>query len=264
MPNKLISMEQAVELVHSGDMLGLGGMTLYRRPVAFVLALLKQHRQIGKPMDLTLLAFTAGYESDLLVGAGLVSHVRSCYFGLEIFGFAPMFTSLANTGKIDIIEETETSISMGLRAQMASIGFMPGLGWIGTDLPRLRPDVRKIIDPYSGEELIAFPAIHPDVSVVHALIADLDGNALIGDNKGVDVELCLTSKTVIITAEEIVPELSKADLVAPCVHAVVLSPKGASPTSCHPLYPLDAEAILEYTEQVSDQVSFNNYLSSLI
>ena len=264
MQNKQLSMEQAVELVETGSMLGLGGMTLYRRPVAFVRALIKKHRQTGKPMDLTLLAFTAGYESDLLVGAGLVSHVRSCYFGLEIFGLAPMFTELANMGKLDIIEETETSLSMGLRAQMASVGFMPGLGWLGTDLPRLRPDVRTIIDPYSGEELIAFPAIHPDVSVIHALTADLDGNALIGDNKGVDAELCITSKTVIITAEEIVPELTKADLVAPCVHAVVLAPRGACPTSCHPLYPLDTEAILEYTEQVSDHVSFNNYLSTRI
>ena len=262
--NKLISMDQAVELVQHGNMLGIGGMTLYRRPVAFVRALIKKYNLTGEPNDLTLLAFTAGYESDLLVGAGLITHVRSCYFGLEIFGLAPMFTDLANQGKIDIIEETETSISMGLRAQMASVGFMPGLGWLGTDLPRLRPDVRTIIDPYSGEELIAFPAIQPDISVIHALTADPEGNALIGDNKGVDVELCVSSKKVIITAEEIVPELSKADLVAPCVDAVVLSPNGANPTSCHPLYPLDTEAILEYIEQVNDTDSFNNYLSTRI
>jgi glutaconate CoA-transferase subunit A len=257
-------MEHAVELVQTSSMLGLGGMTLYRRPVAFVRALIRKHRQTGLPTDLTLLAFTASYESDLLVGAGLVSHVRSCYFGLEIFGLAPMFTDLANKGRLDIIEETETSISMGLRAQMAAVGFMPGLGWLGTDLPRLRPDVRTIIDPYSGEELMAFPAIRPDVSVIHALTADVDGNAVIGDNKGVDIELCLTSKTVIITAEEIVPELSKADIVAPCVDAVVLAPRGASPTSCHPLYPLNTEAILEYIEQVTDQDSFNTYISPRI
>src|SRR4030043_777885 len=249
MLSKQLSMEQAVELVQSGNMLGLGGMTLYRRPVAFVRALIKKYRQTGKPLDLTLLAFTAGYESDLLVGAGLVSHIRSCYFGLEIFGFAPMFTDLANKGKLDVIEETETSISMGLRAQMASIGFMPGLGWLGTDLPRLRPDVRTVVDPYSGEELMAFPAIHPDVAVIHALTADFDGNALIGDNKGVDIELCLASRLVIVTAEQLVPELEKADLVAPCVHAVVHAPQGALPSSCHPIYPLDTEAILDYAER---------------
>jgi hypothetical protein len=69
---------------------------------------------------------------------------------------------------------------------------------------------------------------------------------------------------VIITAEEIVPELTKADLIAPCVAAVVHAQNGARPTSCHPLYPLDAEAILEYTEKVSDQVTFVTYLNDLI
>jgi glutaconate CoA-transferase subunit A len=263
MKSKQISMEAAAELVHPGNMLALGGMTLYRRPVAFVRALIKQYQISSQPNELTLLAFTAGYESDLLLGAGLVSHVRTCYFGLEIFGFAPMFTTLANQGQIDIIEETETSISMGLRAQMASIGFMPGHGWIGTDLPRLRPDVRTVVDPYTGEELMAFPAIRPDVAVIHALTADFDGNALIGDNKGVDIELCLASRLVIVTTEQLVPELEKVDLVAPCVHAVVYAPQGALPSSCHPLYPLDTEAILDYAERVSDQESFNTYLASL-
>src|SRR4030042_7001396 len=203
MPSKQISMEQAVELVYSGNMLALGGMTLYRRPVAFVRTLIKQHQVSGNPSNLTLLAFTAGYECDLLVGAGLVSHVRSCYFGLEIFGFAPMFTELANKGKLDIIEETETSIAMGLRAQMAAVGFMPGLGWLGADLPRLRPDRRTIIDPYSGEELIAFPAIAPDWAVIHALRADPDGNAVIGEHQGADLELAVASRRVIVTAEEV-------------------------------------------------------------
>jgi glutaconate CoA-transferase subunit A len=261
--NKQISMDQAAALVQPSSMLALGGMTLYRRPVAFVRALIRRYLMSTQPADLTLLAFTAGYESDLLVGAGLVTHTRTCYFGLEIFGFAPMFTALANNGALDIIEETETSLSMGLRAKMASVGFMPGLGWIGTDLPRLRPDVRTIIDPYSGEELIAFPAIHPDVAVIHALRADFDGNALIGDNKGVDIELSLASETVIITTEELVPELVKADIVAPCVDAVVLAPQGAAPTSCHPLYPLDTGVILDYAERVSDQESFDNYLFQL-
>lgn len=263
MGSKQIGLENAVELVKPGSMLALGGMTLYRRPVAFIRALIQHYQQTHQPDDLTLLAFTAGYESDLLVGAGMVSHVRTCYFGLEIFGFAPMFTTLANKGQIDVIEETEISLAMGLRAQMASVGFMPARGWLGTDLPRLRPDVKTILDPYSGEELMAFPAIQPDVAVIHALTADHDGNAIIGDNKGVDVELSVAAKTVIITAEELVPELSKADLAAPCVDAVVLLPRGASPTSCHPLYPLDTEAILYYAEQVSDQNSFDNYLSHL-
>lgn len=259
--NKLVSLEQAAAWIPSGCTLALGGMTLYRRPVAFVRSLLRRYRATGEPDNLTLLCFTAGLESDLLVGAGMVSRIRSCYFGLEIFGLAPMFTYFANRGEIEILEETEASLAFGLRARAAGVGFMPGRGWLGTDLPSLRPDVRTVIDPYSGEELIAFPAIYPDVAVIHALRADADGNAQIGDNKGVDEELALTAGKVILTTEAIVPDLTKADLVGPFVHGMALAPGGAKPTSCHPLYPLDGEALMAYTEQVSDPASFDAFLA---
>ena len=262
MLDKCISLEAAAALVPSGATLALGGNTLYRRPLAFVRALLQRQRQTGEPKDLTLLAFTAGFESDLLVGAGMVSRVRTCYFGLEIFGLAPMFTYYANRGEIQVIEETEASLAFGLRAQMAGVGFMPGLGWLGTDLPALRPDVRTVIDPYSGDELVAFPAIRPDVAVIHALQSDIEGNAVIGDHKGVDEELALTAGTLIVTTESVVPELKTVSIVAPLVQAVVLAPGGARPTSCHPLYPLDGEALLAYSEQVSDPASFEQFLDN--
>ena len=261
MMNKLMSLEQAANLVESGSCLALGGMTLYRRPMAFTRQLIRRFLATGAPRDLTLLTFTAGLESDLLVGAGMIARVRTCYFGLEIFGLAPMFTYYANRGEIEVVEESEASLAAGIRARLAGIGFMPARAWLGTDLPRLRPDVRTVRDPYSGEELMAFPAITPDVAVIHALRADEQGNAQIGDNKGIDEELALAAHKVIITAEEIVPELSKADLVAPFTTAVVAAPRGALPTSCHPLYPLDGMTILEYTAQVGDADSFQRYLA---
>lgn len=247
-------------MVEPGSVLAIGGITLYRRPVAFTRALLERWRVGHGPGGLTLLAFTAGFECDLLVGAGLVSKVRSCYFGLEIFGLAPMFTYYANHGLIEVLEETEASLALGLRAQQAQVGFMPGRAWLETDLPRLRPDVKTVIDPYSGEELMAFPAIRPDLAVIHALQADYDGNALINGNKGVDEELMFTAGKVIVTAEEIVPKLSKVDLVGPLVHHVVLAPGGAKPTSCHPIYPMDGEQIMAYSEEVTDPDSFQHYL----
>jgi glutaconate CoA-transferase, subunit A len=261
---KIKTMDEAAEMVPPDCTLALGGMTLYRRPMAFVFSLLRRFTREQQPSNLTLLSFTASLESDLLVGAGMVHKVRTCYFGLEIFGFAPMFSYLANRGEIEVIEETEASLAFGLRAQMAGVGFMPGRAWIGTDLPQLRPDVQTILDPYSGENLMAFPAIRPDVAVIHALRADPNGNAQIGDNKGVDEELSLTAGMVIVTADEIVPDLPKVDIVAPLVHAVVSAPMGALPTSCHPLYPLDGEALLAYSEQVSDPASFGEYLERLL
>jgi glutaconate CoA-transferase subunit A len=136
---------------------------------------------------------------------------------------------------------------------------MPGRGWLGTDLPRLRPDVRTVRDPYSGEELMAFPAIHPDAAVIHALRADRAGNALLGRNLGVDQELALATGTVIVTAEEIVDALDTADIVAPVVTAVVHAPRGAWPTSCHPLYALGGGEILAYMDACA-RGGFDAYL----
>lgn len=258
--NKVISLDEAVKWVNPGMTLALGGMTLYRRPISFVHRLLQHNRETGIPRDLTLLSFTSGLESDVLVGAGLVNRIRTCYFGLEVFGLAPMFTYLANRGEIDIMEETEASLAFGIRAKMAGLGFMPGRGWLGTDLPKLRPDVKTVIDPYNGEELMAFPAIHVDIAVVHALRADYDGNAQIGDNRGIDIELSVISDKTIVTTEEIVPTLERADIVAPYVHGVVPTPQGAYPTSCHPLYPLDGNWLLDYIDQVSDLDSLQIFL----
>ncbi len=255
--DKRISLTEAAALVPTGATLALGGMTLYRRPVAFVYELL---RRPTPPRDLTLLCFTCGYESDLLVGAGLVKTVRACYFGLESFGLAPMFTQASNLGDIEIVEESEASLTYGLKATLADVGFMAGRGWLGTDMLRLRPDVRTVLDPYSGEQLVAFPALHPEVAVIHALRADRFGNAQIGRNMGVDQELALATPTVLITAEEIVERLDAADIVGPLVAGVALAPGGAWPTSCHPLYAVAGGELLDYVDACS-QEGFEAYLS---
>ena len=93
MIDKTITLAEAVKLIHTGDILALGGMNLYRRPVAFLRELLKTDVH-----DLTLLNFTSSYESDLLIGAGRVKTLRTCYCGLEAFGLAPMFTARATRG----------------------------------------------------------------------------------------------------------------------------------------------------------------------
>ena len=248
MIDKRMDLRKAAHLVEPGSSLALGGVTLYRRPMAFTLALLRRFAEESAPAGLTLLPFAGGLETDLLISAGMVRQVRACYVGLEAFGLAPYFTQHANQGTIDILEETEASLACGIRAAMAGVGFMPSTAWIGTDLPALRPDVRTVLDPYSGEQLMAFPAIHCDVAVVHAMQADLRGNALLNGHWGVDREVVLVSKTVIVTAERIVEKLARADIPGPAVTAVVEAPGGAYPTSCHPAYPFDGQAILRYVE----------------
>ena len=244
MIDKTTSLAAAIDLVHDNDTIGLGGMTLYRRPVAFVRALIQRR---PPSQNLTLLAFTAGLAADMLVGAGLVSRTRTCYFGLETFGLAPMFTQAAGQGQLTIVEESEASIANGLRAQMAGVGFMPSRAWQGTDMFRVRPDVQHLADPYTGATLTAFPAIGCDVAVIHVLKADRGGNSRLGGNPTIDVELATIARRVIMTAEEVVDELdAPVDIPGLPVTAVVHAPHGAWPTSCYPLYPLDGEEILNY------------------
>jgi glutaconate CoA-transferase subunit A len=256
--NRVILLSEAAALVKSGQTLALGGMTLYRRPVAFVYELL---RRADRPVDLTLLCFTASYESDLLVGAGCVSRVRSCYFGMEAFGLAPMFTVAKN---LDVVQETEASLAYGMRATMAGVGFIPSVAWIGTDLLTLRPDIKCVIDPYSGEDLVAFPALHCDVAVIHALVADRSGNTRLNSNRGVDAELAMIASTVIVTAETIVDELTtNVDIVGSLVTGVVHAPRGAWPTSCYPLYAMGGGEILRYID-ASTSGGFDEYLAGVL
>src|SRR3990172_176759 len=259
MTDKLISLAEAAALVRSGDTLALGGMTLYRRPVAFVRELLKTDTR-----DLTLLCFTASYESDLLVGAGRVSTIRSCYFGLEAFGLAPMFTQHATRGDVRLIEESEGSLAFGLRATLAGVGFMPGPGWVGTDMLKVRPDVKVIDDPYTGKPVAAFPAAACDVAVIHAPIADRAGNARLGGNLAVDRELSMVARRVVVTAEEIVDELeAPVDVGQIFVTGVAHAPRGARPTSCYPLYPVDGAEILRYMEACTAG-QFDAYLREFV
>jgi glutaconate CoA-transferase subunit A len=262
MENKITSFAQAVAIIQPGDTVALGGITLYRRPAGFVRAMLADRARLR---DLTLLCFTAGYETDLLIGAGMVARLRTCYCGLEVFGLAPMFTELSKHNRFEMAEETEASLSFGIRAHLAGVSFMPGLGWIGTDLPSLRPDVKIIDDPYQpGNQLVAFPAIPWRVAVIHVLQADPSGNAILNTNVGVDVELAIGADHLIITAEEIVPKLTgRVDIAGAIVSTVVHAPRGAWPTSCYPLYPLAGGELLRYIE-ACNAGQFESYLSEIL
>ncbi|MCB9451904.1 MAG: CoA transferase subunit A [Anaerolineaceae bacterium] len=261
---QLISLPEAAALVQNGQTIALGGMTVYRRPVAFVRELLRRQQ---RPKDLTLLCFTAGMESDLLVGAGCVRTVRSVYFGLESFGLAPMFTAAAQQGSLQVMEETEASMAMGIRAGMSGVGFMPSRAWIGTDLPKLRPDVKTVTDPYSGEELMAFPAIHCDVAILHGLEGDARGNVKLNNNVGVDIELVYLAKTVIVTVERMVEQVERSLdgtlIPAPGATYIVHAPHGAWPTSCYPDYPVAGGEFLRYTD-ACNAGRFEDYVAAFL
>ncbi len=141
---------------------------------------------------------------------------------------------------------------------------MPCAAWIGTDMLKLRPDVKTSQDPYSGETLVAFPALSCDVAVIHALVADKRGNARLNQNLGVDRELSIIADTVIVTAEEVVDRLDReVDIPALVTRAVVHAPHGAWPTSCCPHYPVGGGEILRYIDACNAQ-DFEGYLRTIL
>lgn len=255
MTDKRVPLDRALDGIRNGCTLGIGGMTLYRRPMRLVLELLKR-----EPRDLTLLAFTAGIESDILVGTGCIARTRTCYFGLEAFGLAPMFTALATAGNLQVIEETEATLAAGLRASLSGVGFMPVLGIRGTDFMRARPDLKTVSCPYTREDWLAVPALRPDVALIHAVQCDPEGNAVLVGNLGVDLELAALADLTIVSTEEIVPTEKLPErgvnLVGLSVDRVVEAPGGAWPTSCYPKYPFDGEALLRYGKACRDQEFF--------
>ena len=77
-------------------------------------------------------------------------------------------------------------------------------GYLGSDLPKYDPRIKRIQCPFTEEELAAVPSTRPDVTVIHAQQADRLGNVMIWGIVGVQKEAVLASKKSIVTVEEIV------------------------------------------------------------
>jgi glutaconate CoA-transferase subunit A len=251
LPDKVATLEEAIGLVRDGDTVAPGGMTLYRRPVAACAELIRQGRR-----GLTLLDYTGSFEGDILIGAGAVATVRSCYIGMDVLGLAPMHRRAAERAEIEIVDETEATVAYGLRAARARVDFLPARVLDRTDVRRVRPDLASVASPYSGREYVALPAIVPDVAIVHAPFADASGNATLLSEYCLDADLAAAARTTIVTAERIVGteeiERRGADIVGGWVDRVVEAPRGAYPTSCFPDYDVDFAFLADYVEACAD------------
>ena len=51
-------------------------------------------------------------------------------------------------------------------------------GYIGGDMPKVNPKIKRVTCPFTGEELACIPALRPDVTIIHAQKADRRGNVL--------------------------------------------------------------------------------------
>jgi glutaconate CoA-transferase subunit A len=251
--DKRTGLRDALSVVRDGHTVALGGMTLYRRPVAAALGLAAARRR-----NLEIVTLTGGIETDLLIGAGCVRRLRSCYTGLEVVGFAPHFTRGMQDGTLELVEETEYTLSYGIQAALMRVPFLPMRGDIArTDLTKVRRDLKPFACPLTGTPLFAVPALHVDVAILHASAADRFGNCNLQGQLALDRHLPAVADITIVTAETIVePEALRAmnggvQVPGIFVTHVIEAPGGSLPTSCLPRHPLDVAAVIEYADAAS-------------
>ncbi|MFW9876133.1 MAG: CoA transferase subunit A [Candidatus Thorarchaeota archaeon] len=240
--SKLISLEDAISThVQDGDLVGFGGLSFWRKAISACREIIKQNKK-----HLSLCTFVGGLEIDMLIAGGCVSEVRSCFIGMEIFGMAPHYRKAVESGSIKVSEESEATIALGLRASYLKVPFMPLKGIIGTDMPKVRDDIKQIEDPLgSRAQVMVVPKIDLDVAILHVPYADEFGNGNIVGAVWIDADMAKTAKKTIIICEKLVETedirylQGKAQLPMQTTTAVVKMPFGAHPTSCYPFYTFD-------------------------
>jgi len=244
--DKQASLADAVALVSDGAVVALGGGLSARLPMAMVRELIRQGRR-----GLHLVGSAHSIDVDLLVAVGAVRRCEESYVGFEQdLGLAPAYRRAAEEGSIEVAESCCATLLAQLRAAEMGVPFLPVRGVRGSDIAGLHPEYATIICPFTGETLIAVPALRPDFALLHSPSGDRYGNLHLEQPYVLDERFASASRTVIATVDELVSTeqvaASGVTIPAHLVTAVVVAPFGAHPASCYPRYAYDRGHLREY------------------
>ncbi len=230
--SKLTTLANAIrEHVHDGDLIYAAGFTQLI-PFAAGHEIIRQGRR-----GLTLARATPDIVYEQMVAAGCAAKLIFSYSGNPGVGSLRVVRAEIEAGRLAIEEYTHFAMITRLTAAAAGLPFLP-MRSVGTDdLVRANPQYRTVADPYSGELLNTVPALHPDVAIVHAQRADVNGNTQIWGILGEQKEAAFAARRVIITAEEIVDEaVIRSDPNRTLIPAMVVSAVCHVPHAAHPSY----------------------------
>ena len=183
MADKLLSAADAVATLESGMTIGIGGWGSRRKPMAIVREILRREDL----RDLTVVAY-GGPEVGILCRSGQASKVVSGFVSLDTIALEPHYRAARQAATISPVEWDEGMLLLGLQAAAWRVPFLPTRAGLGSDIPKLMPDLRNVTSPYPGpggepEDLLAVPALDLDVSFVHVHRADASGSAqLLGED----------------------------------------------------------------------------------
>ncbi|PWH13909.1 MAG: 3-oxoadipate--succinyl-CoA transferase subunit A [Anaerolineae bacterium] len=263
--SKLISLQEAIAtFVHDGDLVYAAGFT-HLIPFAAGHEIIRQGKR-----DLTLARATPDLIYDQMVAAGCARKVIFSYMGNPGVGSLRIVRAAIERGELEWEEYSHFGMITRLQAGASGLPFLPMNQTAATDLEKANPQIKRVIDPYSGREVITVPALQPDVAIVHVQRADENGNAHLWGIVGEQKEVAFASKRVILTAEEIVPEsVIRSDpnrTVIPgfIVSAVCHVPYAAHPSYAQGYYDRDNEFYLAWDKISADPEAIRQYLDEWV
>jgi glutaconate CoA-transferase, subunit A len=222
--------EAVADLVSDGDSVALEGFT-HLIPFAAGHEVLRQGRQ-----ELELIRMTPDILYDQMIGMGAARRLVFSYGGNPGVGSLHRFRDAVEHDwprPIELEEHSHAGMANRYAAGAARLPFAVMRGYVGTDLAPLA-GVAPITCPFNGEELIAVPALRPDVAIVHAQEADREGNVQLWGIPGVQKETVLAADRALVTVERIVDELEPRPgaVVIPgwVIDAVAEAPGGSRPS----------------------------------
>jgi glutaconate CoA-transferase subunit A len=264
--SKLMSVKEAVEkFVHDGDYLTLGGFGANRVPIAVAHEILRQGRK-----NMGFAGHTSTHDFQILCAGEVFNKLDVAYIvGLEARGLSPNARRYMESGKVEVSEWTNYSLSVRFKAAAAGVSFYPSRNIMGTDT--FKYSGAKIIEcPFTGTKYAAMPALYPDVSALHVHEADIYGNCRARGIIVSDFDVARASKRLIITCERLISnEEIRRDpsyTVIPywCVDAVCEVPYGSYPGNMYAEYFSDEEHIREWLKVEEDLVEFKKFLDKNI
>ena len=229
---KVVSLSAAIqENINSGD-------TVYAAGFTHLIPFAAGHEIIRQGMiDLVIARATPDLIYDQLVAAGCARKVIFSYMGNPGVGSLRIVRGEIEAGNLEWEEYSHFSMITRLQAGAAGLPFMPMNPTAAGDLERANPQYRTVKDPYSDQEVIAVPALNPDVAIIHVQRADSDGNAQIWGIIGEQKEAAFAAKRVILTAEEIVSEdVIRSDPNRTLIPGFIVDAVCHVPYAAHPSY----------------------------
>lgn len=249
---KNVTASEALAGLCDGQTLIVGGSLFHNKPMHLVREVIRK-----KVRGLTVIAVPqASIDVDLLIAAGCVAEVRVPYLGFEYLGLASNFRRHASEGRIRVWNCDETQLLTGLDASARNVPSGSTKTGVGTDLPKINPDLKEIADPITGEPMIAVAAIRPHYALLHATYGDVYGNLAYAGFAFGDLPIAeATSRgggTVVAQVDEIVGNRRfdrdpfRTEVAHFLVDHVVEAPFGAYPCSSHGSYQYDEAHLADY------------------